>query len=58
MGFAPKFGAQVLDSAMKNAGTASEPGLVFEIRAVLAVLRGVPLAEIKRGYRPSRSKTP
>jgi hypothetical protein len=50
-GLTPKFRAQTMDAVRKHRGTPNEPTVCCEVRAVLAVLNGVPLSEIKRGYR-------
>lgn len=51
LGFTPKWTRTILEAVREKRGTASEPGILPELRAVLAVLNGVPLSDIKRGYK-------
>jgi hypothetical protein len=41
---------QTMDAVRKNRGGPHEPGVCSQVRAVLAIINGVPLATIKRGY--------
>ena len=50
-GVGEKWKNTVMEQVRKHRGTPQEPGIVCEIRAVLALLNGVPLGEIKRGRR-------
>lgn len=51
LGVEPKIRTIVLSKLPTTKGTSNEPGIVCELRAALAVASGVPLSEIKRGYR-------
>jgi hypothetical protein len=51
IGFAPNLRAATMQLVKTTKGTAHEPGVCCEIRAVLAIINGVPLSEIKRGFR-------
>jgi len=50
-GIYPKLRAEVMEIVREERGGPHEPGVCSEVRAVLAIINGVPLAQIKRGYK-------
>lgn len=52
IGIEPKVRKDLMSYLPRAKGTSNEPVIVCGLRAALAVANGVPLSEIKRGYRP------
>ncbi len=51
-GVSPRVIDQTMHSVRRNKGTAHEPAICCQLRACIAIINGVPLTQIKRGYRP------
>jgi cation transport regulator ChaC len=52
------YGKGLITSIRKHAGTTNEPGIVTGIRAAIAVGGGLPLDQVKRGWRPAGESGP